>query len=266
MKIEVFIIIAFSRLRKSEFRNLINKIVEFVSQHDPDGLNLRFAYDKLVEAQAELSLLKVPEGANPKTAELAEIRVKRNRLIRTLVAQIKILNTANLVYSVPQLDLVAPFVNRYLKPIVKSNSESKTDVLSEMFQMLEGDTALNLAIDNLSLRTYFDELKVCQTGYTRSLAQRSEGRSVKIATDTLKIRKTAESALLILLKETELMQMKYPQIDYAPLINKINEALTLASTQLKTRSARKKQVEGSVNVDTKTTTTVQNGNSETVVG
>lgn len=265
MKKNVFLTITFPRLWKNEFRDLVNKVVEFLIQHNPVTMDLQFVYDKLVKAQAALRLLHVPYGSHPKTVELSDNREKRNKLIRALVAQIKVLKRANAIYTIPQLEIIAPFVERYLNPIVKSNSSKQTDILKEMYLELEGDTSLNDTITNLNLRSYFDELKGLQLDFTQTVMQRSNSKSVRPKIITSDIRENAELALRNLMNEIELVQMKHPEVDYNPLINNLNETFAFYMSQVKSRSSNKKQIAAKSKVRTiNMTTTAQNGNSDAV--
>jgi hypothetical protein len=47
------------------------------------------------------------------------------------------------------LDVITPFVVRYLNPIVNANSTVQTEVLEEMFLALERDTVTQAAIVGL---------------------------------------------------------------------------------------------------------------------
>jgi hypothetical protein len=262
-KIIVFVLISFSRLWKNEFRALVNKVVAILDQCDPVALNIKFVYDRLVEAQAQLSLLKVPAGKHPKTAELSDDRVKRKKLIRTLVSQVRILNSANTVYNIPQLEVITPFVARYLNPIVNANSTVQSDVLDEMFGKLDGDTSLQAAIETLNLKASFDELKVLQQHMSDTETERSNTKDHQEVVTTV-VRASGERTLKNLISEIELAQMKYPELDYNPLIEKLNELFTFYMAQAKTRTTIRKQAASSKVSTINTKTTAQNGNSDAV--
>ena len=263
MKKVIFIIVSFSRLWKNEFRVLVNKVVSVMDQFDPAALHLKFVYDMLVEAQDELRQMHVPDGKHPMTKNLTEKRTNRKKLIRTLISQIRVLNSANAVYTIPQLDVVTPFVTRYLNPIVNVNSTVQTDVLEEMFEALEGDSTLQTAIETLNLKTSFDELKVLQQSFTRTETERMNTR-VRRKVVTTDVRANAETALHNLMKEIELAQLKYPELDYSLMIEKLNELFTFYMAQVKTRTTiRKQNASGKVST-INTTTTAENGNSSAV--
>lgn len=265
MKKVIFSLVSFSRLWKNEFRALVNRVVGFLDQYDPEALDLKFVYDKLVKAQAELRLLQVREGKHPKSMELSDNRLKREKLIRTLIAQIRVLKSANQIYTIPQLEIIAPFVERYLNPIVKVNSSVKTDILEEMYLRLDEDVTLQTAIVTLNLKSFFDELKVLQNDYNQIESDRSTSRSNRQKVITLDVRANSEEALKNLMNEIVLAQMKHPELDYNPLINSLNDTFLFYMSQAKSRTTYRKNVATSKVSAINTTTTAQNGNSGTVV-
>jgi Family of unknown function (DUF6261) len=263
MKKISIVLVSFSRIWKNEFRVLVNKVVGLLDQFDPEVLNLKFVYDKLVEAQTQLRLMQVPEGKHPMTTELSEKRKNRKKLIRTIVSQVRVLNSANTVYSIPQLDIISPFVLRYLNPIVMVNSTVQTDILEEMFLALASDTVTQTAIETLNLKTSFDELKVLQQSFNTIETERMNSR-VRSKVQTSDVRSNAEDALHNLIKEIELAQLKYPELDYSVLAEKINEIFTFYMAQAKTRTTIRKQATLSKVSTINKTTTAQNGNSGAV--
>ena len=265
MKKNIFFPVTFSRLRKNEFRNLVNLIVEFLGQSDPSSLDLQFVYNLLIEAQANLQLMKVPGSTNQMTGELADRRDNRRNLIRSLVAQIKVFKRTNEVYTIPQLDIVAPFVDTYLAPIVNSDSQKQTDILSEMYRELDAKPTVMDAIVNLNLRVHFDELRQLQDGFNQTFIQRSNAKNEGSKVVTQDVRLEAEVVITKLLKEIDLMQMKHSELDYNPLINNLNDTFTLFMSRAKTRTTIKKQFVAKSKVSPiNTTTTAQNGNSGAV--
>ncbi len=265
MKQVVFISIIFSRMWKSEFRELVNRVVEFLIQHNPEVLNLKYVYDKLVDAQASLHLLRVPFGAHPKSEELSEYRFRRDKLISAIVAHIKVLKTAKTVLNLPNVEIVSKFVMRYLNPIVKSNSSKKTDTISEMFEVLDSDSSLTDAITGLNLKSYFDELRELQLSYIQVISDRSISYTNEQKIETQIVRANAEIALRNVMSEIELMQLKNPELDYKPLIMNLNKTFSSAMAIIKARSTRKKTfAENSKVAINNTATTAQNGNSDAV--
>jgi hypothetical protein len=261
----VFISIIFSRMWKSEFRELVNRVVEFLNQHNPEVLNLKYVYDKLVDAQTSLHLLRVPLGAHPKSEELSEYRMKRNKLIGAIVGHIRVLKKAKTVINLPNVEIVSKFVARYLNPIVNSNSSKKTDTITEMFEVLDSDSSLTDAIAGLNLKSYFDELRVLQLSYIQTVSERSQSYTENQKIETQVVRANAEIALRNVMSEIELMQLKHPELDYKPLIMNLNETFSSAMVKVKARSTRKKTfAETSKVANHNTATTAQNGNSDAV--
>lgn len=266
MKKNVFIAVTFSRLWKSEFRDLVTKVIELVNNQNPDALDLRFVYDELGTAYSGLQQMHVPYGKHPLSSNLSELRKKRMKLIRALVAQIKALQSTNAVYDIPQLEVIAAFVQRYLSPIVGTNSSKTTDTLNEMFSFLNTNQSVTDAINNLNLRNYFEELRVLQSSFAQTETERSTSKSERQKVNTSEVRIKAETALSNLLKEIALMQLKHTDVDYNPLINGMNELFASYGSQVKSRSTRRNQmIVKRKDASIQTTTTAQNSNSGAVV-
>ena len=266
MRNKIFVFITFSRLWKNEFRDLVNLVIEYLTQCNPVSLNLKFVYDKLVEAQAALQQLHVPYGADDITEELKQKKDKRTRAIRAILAQVRGMKQSNEVVPIPQLNIVVSFTKRFLKPIVKTNSKKQTDVLKEMFLAIDSDSSVQDAITALNLQSLFDELKVLQNGFTQTVMQRSNVRAEREEVNTLDVRKNAELALTDLLNEIDLMQKKHSELDYKPLIKKLNDTFTMYMVEVKKRSTtNQKLIDAQSKVSTiNTTTTAENGNSSAV--
>ncbi len=266
MKNFIFVSITFSRLWKSEFRDLVNTVVEILKAHNPEELDLKFVYNQLMEAQASLQALHIQYRKDPNTEIIKENRNQLSILIAALVAQIRVLKRANAVYTIPQLNQIAPFVERYLKPIVTSNSVKKSDTLNEMFLVLEGDSSLTEAITNLNLTEYFNELKALQNNFIKNVQLRSKSRSSRNVLLTGEVKEQSKRTLTKVLNEIEIMQLKHPELDYNPLINNLNDTFTSYMSLVKARATSKKTSKmNESNVSTiQMTTTAQNGNSDAV--
>lgn len=264
MKNNIFIYITFSRLWKNEFRDLVNKVVEFMAQHNPVALKLEFVYTKLLEAQAELRKLQVPQSSNPATQEISEDNTKRRKLIRVILAQVRVLKSTNTIFPVNSLEIVSAFIKRYLAPILNSNSSKKNDILTEMFATLDKDLSLSNAIASLNLKKHFDELRAFNLSYNQKTMVRSTEKANRLKLQTADVRARAEVALSNVLKEIELMAMKNPELDYTLLVNSLNDTFASYMSQVKSRSTRRKSNTFVKMNAINATTTAQNGNSGTV--
>ena len=172
------------------------------------------------------------------------------------------LNTANRVVAIPHLEVLSPVVVRFLNPIINANSTVQTDVLDEMFSVLEKDDTFQPAIEALNLKVLFDELKVLHQSYSTILTARMNSR-IRSVVETSEVRRRTKTALHNLMMEIELAQLKYPEANYKALIEKMNEIFSFYSAQAKARQTIVKKANERKAITTKTT--AQNGNSEAVV-
>jgi len=267
MKKNIFVLITFSRLWKNEFRDLVNLVIEFLIQYNPVTLDLKFVYDRLVEARVELQKMHVAYIADDHTEVMRQKNEKRTKAVRAILAQLRGMKQSSQVVEIPELEVVMPFCKRFLVPIIKTNSAKQTDVLKEMFLMLDDDSSLQDAITALNLQSLFDELRLLQEGFTQTVIQRSNVRAKREDVKTTEVRKNAEAALNDLLNEIDLMQKKHPELDYKPLINNLNDAFSTYMSKAKKRSTtsqKQNDAKSKTYAINKATTATQNGDSEAV--
>ena len=227
--------IPISRIRKHEFRDLVDKVVGFVEMYDPATLGVNEMYQSLLLRQQELQKLRVRSGSHPITAELQTCGEQRNQLIRSILGQFKALQTASNVFDVPKLDQVASFVNRYLNGLLPCNSTEKSDRIWEMLTMLDKDADLQVALNSLNLTSHFNELREKQNAFKKLQKDRSDSMALNESVDTKSIVEATVMALNNLLNEIELAQLKNTTLDYKPLINNLNQCFAYYSSLLKTR-------------------------------
>lgn len=237
--------IPFSRFRKSEFRNLVTEIIAVLGKYDSAEMGIKTIYDRLVVAGTQLSKLRVRYGSHPQTEELSVTREKCRNLIVTIVGQVKTLQVARLDTQANALAKVAPFVNTYLKPIVKSDWMTKSDILTEMFVAMGEDADLQAAISELNLTVFFNELKTLLESQQTIKDKRSESYSTREKSNTPELKTAAITALQEMFAAIELAVIEHPEKDYTTLINGINEKLNYYSVQIKTRITNNKKASDS---------------------
>jgi len=228
--------VPYSRFRKNEFRKLVNEIIEVVNLFNPALMFIKVMFDRLVAAAEPLNEEKVRHGSHPETEHLAQVRKRCNNLMETIISQVKNIAKAKLDHQTEAITLVAPFVKRYLKPIVEADWMKKSDYLKEMFTHLAANAALQTAIDQLSLKAYFDELKSLFESQKDIIEARSESIRGRKKSNVQELNVLTKTALQELFVAIELAQIEHPDLDYSKLINGINEKLVYISAQAKSRS------------------------------
>lgn len=227
--------IPYSRFRKNEFRNLVNEIIATVGKYDTAAMDVKTMYDRLVVAGDQLGTLRVRYGSHPQTEELSVVREKCRKLIITIVGQVKTLQNAQLNSQANALAKVSPFVNVYLKAIVKSDWATKSDILNEMFEILDEDTDLQNAIGELNLSVFFNEVKTLLENQQTIMDLRSESYSTRVKSNMPELKTLAITALQEMFAAIELAVIEHPEKDYTTMINGINEKLSYYTAQVKTR-------------------------------
>lgn len=229
----------FQRLPKDDLEVLAKQVVDFVAQKDADSMQIKFVYDELVKAHAQLHLTKVKPGRHPLTSDVVLLKKDRAKLIRAIIALLKVLNSTSKLYSIPQLNEVTEFVVRYLMPLTGAKSSFQTNWLNKMFEELQESVELQAAIEALSMKALFDELAVMNESFQNLEVERVDSRIRKVV-DTHVVRKATEKALNNMIKDVELAQLKYPELDYSEIVTKMNEYILMRISIVKARSTARK--------------------------
>lgn len=233
-KQNVFKPITFSRLRKDEFSYLLHQVVRLTLQEDSESLQLKYVCDELLIAHEQVKQIIVPVGKHSMTAEVVKLRKSRKYIIEAILGKIKSYEKMDKVYAIPELKLLKPQSDRFLKPTAKARSVVQTARLGKMFRILDSSIELQIAIEELKLTKLVEELRKANRAYYDTEIARVDTR-IRKQVVTSEVRAIGEKALRNLMKEIELARLKYNQSDYDKLIVKMNELFTLYSSQVKAR-------------------------------
>jgi hypothetical protein len=231
----------YSRLHKSEFRNLVKEVLGVVNVFTPLIVLIKTLLDRVKTADELLDTLTVKQGRQPETTELSDTREKSLNLIKSILSQVKTYQLANLASQASDLGLVSAYVNQYLKPIVKADWSDRTFNLDKMYESLSGDDNLQAAIDHLNMKVLFDELKGLMDSQKTIKETRSESLRRRKRTKTSDVRTTATNALQELFAAIELAQIEHPETDFSEMITGINNSLNFYTAQAKTRNTLNKK-------------------------
>ena len=245
--------IPFSRVRKLEFPELVNGVVTIVGKSDPAALHIEGMYNLLLEAQPQVSSLEVVYKKHPESAILRSLRIKRKDLLMGIQNHVKGLAKARVASMEAELDLVLPFIEKYLGDIVADNSKTATEKIKQMFLKLEGDTSLKAAVTKVGLDIYFNELSTLQQSFDHSITKRRAAVAAIARPHTRKIKSDLGVALSDLVDAIELAYKEFPALNYMPMVNEINKLFNEYLSDIKARSTRNKN--GAISTDKTDSTT-----------
>jgi hypothetical protein len=227
--------IPFQRFHKSEFRNLVKELLTVLGSFPSLMVFIKIWFDRLKEADGQLDTLIVPLGKHPDTTELVKTRNKSMDLIKSILSLVKSMQRAKLQTQVNDLLPVETFVLQYLKPIVKADWSDRTFNLDKMFVALSSDSTLQDAVENLNMKPLFDELNTLMDNQKSIRESRSESLRRRRKINTKGVRATVTVALQELFAAIELAQIEHPEVDFAEMVNGINQCLDFYISQAKTR-------------------------------
>ena len=240
---------SFSRVRKSEFPEIMNAILDIVEKHNPIALFLVGMYNLLLELKPLLDKLTLKYDGYPIPKEVEDLRTKRDNLLGAVLSHLTAIEKAKVASVSQQAALAVPYLRSYLDGIIVENATVKTGRVNQLLTNLDDFDTMNAALVTLGLNVYFGELKACQQSINQGESQRRETLSVRIKQNTLIAKEKIANAVSNLLDAIELAKVEHTEIDYMPLINELNVLLSSKQTMLKSRVTRSKN-----SVANKTTT------------
>lgn len=232
----------FSRIRKFEYPELINGVVEIVEKHNPEQLGILGMYNLLLEVQPQLNELTVSYGSHPLTAELADYRIKRLKIIRSLLAQVTAIDKAGVSALTAHTAVALPFLQRYLTKLSAKNARIISEGVNKMLAELAGDDALKAAFTALNLTVITDELKKIQQSIKQNASLRRAELAGRAKADTNNIITNVTIALDNLLIAIELAKVEHSDLDYMPLMNELNGLIGNYQVLIKSRITRSKNL------------------------
>ena len=240
--------IGFSRLKKLEVQFLASSVIEIVEKYDPETLNIKEIFDKLVEQTPQIDLLRVAYGPHPITSDLNMLRTRRDAFAQDVINQMKTAERAKESGKEDALKVAKPVLLRYLKTLSRKSEKSIRQTLIQFFDLVNTNEDISTAINSLGLTSNLDSLRGVHSAIDRKYNSRRENISARPKEKTPYIVSTLKVALHDMFKEIEVAQKKYPALDYTQLIDELNIEIAKAKAEVKARqSYNKKKAEEALN-------------------
>ena len=237
---KVIIPIPFSRVRKLEFPDLVNGVVEIVGRYNPAVMHVEGQYNLLLEALPQLSNLVVVNKKLPESETIDKLRAKRKDVLLATVKQTKALLKANLASQAGYVALTARFIDTYWSDINTYNNKTITERLKQMLNALAIDEEVKAAFDALAMRVFTDELQNIQSQLYFSVEARKKFKSANMKMQTRDVKSHLGGLLSDLMDAIDLARKANPGVDFLPMINELNVLLISYQTDIKVRATRSK--------------------------
>ena len=228
--------VPFTNLLKLELSSLAESVITVVEKHNPEELNINEVFELYLAQEPNIKLLKVRFGAHPITKELTPVRqmcfsyaqyvvYNMNRVMKT--------NANNLTSEMLRTNAV---IQDYLYKLAQSKNEDVViQRVTGLFTLIDRDEALeascaefNLSSDLDNLRSAFSTLKELLMQRTKNISERSKAKRSDLQAPIVK-------AMKALFMQIEIEAMKDSELDYAPLINELNETIVKVKNQVNRR-------------------------------
>ncbi|MDR3653432.1 MAG: DUF6261 family protein [Paludibacter sp.] len=252
---KVLVICSLSRVRKSEFPEIMNAILTIIEKYDPVALKIVGMYNLLLELKPLLNLLAVEYDGYPISKDFVAQRMQRNNLLRSILSQLSSIENAAIASTAQQADLAVPYLRSYLNGITKQSFSVKTGRVNQLLTDLEGNEPMTAALNVLGLTVYIDELKTFQQSMNLVENQRRETLSVSLKNNNVNAKEAITNAISNLLDSIELARVEHTELDYMPLINELNVLLTSKQSMIKSRITRRKNSEANKTTTAASSTT-----------
>ena len=254
--------ISFSRLKKLEVKQLASKVINAVEGFDPETLKIKEIYDYLVELQPQIESLELEYLSHPVSPKLGALRKQRFALAQGIIDQVKTIENGKIKGMEEAIIVAKPKAVQYLQGLRNYDDTYVYQHIHTFSGLLTKDAALATAFETLGLVSYLNNLKIVNNTIeehynvrTQDISERTKGATTGIV-DKIKI------ALSDLFKQIEVAQVKHRELNYKPLIARLNEEIAITKAKLKTRSTNsKKRAEGELD-----NTVVVEKDNEVVVG
>ena len=242
--------VSFSRLNKLDFQNLAESVITIVEKHNPENLQIKEIFDKLVELEPQIELLTYGYASHWLTPKINKLRRNRNAFTRGLLDRMRTIEDGEIEGMQQSIEIAKPTAIKYLLGLSRKREKTKVQIISQFLGLVENDEELAGAIEQLGLMSYIDNLKLVTREIAMLYYQRRESTSARPKAETLKHVADIKTAILNLFKQIEVAQLKHAELDYKPLIDELNHEMTDAKAGLRSRASyNKKKAEAAIDND-----------------
>ena len=256
--------INFSKLKKLEVQNLAESVITIVEKHNPEDLQIKEIFDKLVELQPRIDLLTIGYGAHRLTKEINKLRRRRNAFTQGLINKMKTIEDGGIEGMENHIAIAKPKAILYLQGLSKESEKTKVQTISQFLNLIDNNEELANAILALDLIPDLNNLKLVTTDIRALYNKRRESTSARPKAKTLMHVAAIKIAISNLFKQIEVAQIKNADLDYMPLIDELNLEITRAKAEVKARASyNQKKAEGANNNNEVAITSLSEKPSET---
>ncbi len=234
--------ISFSRLLKLEVPQFVNEVIDIVEKHDPELMKVDFTYNLLVAEKPQIKKLVVWYRSHPLTKSLSELRKSRTLYIGSVSSRMYVVDKEDVSGVNQSVLLVKSEISRFLENFSSSRNEAvKCQKVTQFFATIDQNEKLEDALTSLKFSEALDLLRSVHANILELRNERFSNISLRPKDKTTDLIDSVLSTTMILFKELEIAQLKFPEIDYEPLFNELNDRLIYYRDLINARALHNKK-------------------------
>jgi len=233
--------IPFNRLLKLELPLLTNRIIEIVAKNNPEALKIKESFDLLEKLIPQLIKLEKRHGPHPITEKLNTLRKSRLKYALLITTQLSVYILDDEMDLHVAAEVVQPLVQRFLIGLRRNNDDIITENVDQFLLNIYENETIRAAISTLDLFKYIKKLQSVNTIIKEEWKNRSNSISKRQNEYPTHLRKPIYDAIRNLISQVNQAQFHYPELDYAPLINELNNVLSFYGGKINSRNSYNKR-------------------------
>ena len=253
--------IPLSKLLILEMNPLMGNVIRILKSHNPELLRLTDTLKVLEDEELQTKKLDVPYRGHALTEIHQKLHEKRLSFAAYISQKLRSIYTGDYNNTREYSEIAYPFMKihlEYLREETRWGAETKIEVfltgLKLNPEMMEVFVKLGFKKDLEELERMNDECK-----FIYSLMQKQKSQRPKV--NKKAILKDAQSTLRYTFHQINRYQRTFKDLDYSPLINELNEQLTVISKNISLRTTlNKKRANEKKKSDKEDNTTTSNNN------
>ena len=218
--------ISYSCLLKLEVPQLAERVIEIIEEHEPEALKIDGAYNLLTAKQDHIDKLFVWYRSHPLTKELNVLRKVRRLNLRKITFHLRVVIQEDISGVDKSVNLVKSELERFILDFNSGNNEEvKCRRLTQFFNLIDGSQELEEAFSTLNFTSFLNDLRNTHSNILELIGNKMTTISYRPIEKTPYLKKSVLNSIKFMFMEIELAVLKYPEINYQPLCNKLNVVL-----------------------------------------
>ena len=241
------IVIPYDKMLKLEVPQMAEQVIRIIEKYEPETLKIDGAYNLLTAKQDHIDKLFVWYRSHPLTKELNVLRKKRRLNLRKVAFHLQVVIQEDVSGVDKAVNLVKSETERFILDFHSGkNEEVKCRMLTQFFSLIETSEELEEAFSTLNFTSFLNDLRSTHSRIMALIENKMTTISYRPIEKTPYLKKSVLNSIKYMFMEIELAILKYPEINYQPLCNKLNVVLNYYANLINLRqlSNKRKAEEG----------------------